>query len=129
MAKRPGSVRSAMFWMFALSILLFWLPIFGPMIAGFVGGRKAGTLGDAILAVILPGIVFGVVLFLLASFLTGLPVVGFLAGAGGGGTRFRSHRTVADRRNRWRYSLGARHPGSLAITSSSYTRGPRVPRA
>jgi hypothetical protein len=69
--------------MFVLSLLLFWLPIFGPLIAGFVGGRKAGTLGNAILAVILPSIVFGVILFLLASLLTGLPVVGFFAGAGG----------------------------------------------
>jgi hypothetical protein len=69
--------------MFVLSLLLFWLPIFGPLIAGFVGGRKAGNLGNAILAVILPGIVFGVILFLLASVLTGLPVIGFLAGAGG----------------------------------------------
>ena len=83
MAKRPGSVASAILWMFVLSIVLFWLPVFGPLIAGFVGGRKAGTLGDAILAVILPGLVFGVLLFLLASVLTGLPVIGFLAGAGG----------------------------------------------
>ncbi len=83
MAKRPGSVGSAMFWMFLLSLLLFWLPIFGALIAGFVGGRKAGTLGNAILAVLLPGIVFGVALFLIASLLTGLPVIGFFAGAGG----------------------------------------------
>jgi hypothetical protein len=83
MIKRPGSVRSAIFWMFVLSLFLFWLPIFGALIAGFVGGRKAGNLGDAILAVILPGIVFGVVLFLIASVLTGLPMVGFFAGAGG----------------------------------------------
>jgi hypothetical protein len=83
MVKRPGSIGSAIFWMFVLSVLLFWLPIFGPLIAGFVGGRKAGSLGDAILAVILPGIVFGAALFLLASVLTGLPVVGFFAGAGG----------------------------------------------
>lgn len=30
--------------MFILSILLFWLPLIGPLVAGFVGGRKAGTL-------------------------------------------------------------------------------------
>lgn len=83
MAKRPGSVGSAMLWMFVLSLLLFWLPIFGPLIAGFVGGRKAGSLGDAILAVVLPGIVIGVALFLLASVLTGVPLFGFVAGAGG----------------------------------------------
>jgi hypothetical protein len=83
MPKRPGSVGSAILWMFLLSILLFWLPVIGPLIAGFVGGRKAGTVGNAILAVILPGIVFGAILFFLGTLLTGVPVIGFLAGAGG----------------------------------------------
>lgn len=69
--------------MFILSILLFWLPIVGPFIAGFVGGRKAGTVGDAILAVLLPGIVFAVILFVLATVLTLVPLIGFIAGAGG----------------------------------------------
>lgn len=83
MVQRPGSVGSAILWIFILSLLLFWLPVLGPLIAGFVGGRKAGSVGNAILAVILPGIVFGVALFLLASIFTGLPIVGFIAGAGG----------------------------------------------
>ncbi len=69
--------------MFVLSILLFWLPIAGPLIAGFVGGRKAGTVSNALLAVFLPAILFGIALFFLASLLTGLPVIGFVAGAGG----------------------------------------------
>jgi hypothetical protein len=69
--------------MFVLSILLFWLPIIGPLIAGFVGGRKAGSVGNAILAVILPGIVFGVLLFFLGTLMTGIPLLGFVAGAGG----------------------------------------------
>jgi hypothetical protein len=83
MAERPGSVSSAIVWMFVLSILLFWLPIVGPLIAGFVGGRKAGTVANALLAVFLPAILFGVALFFLASVLTGVPIVGFVAGAGG----------------------------------------------
>ncbi len=69
--------------MFLLSILLFWLPIIGPLVAGFVGGRKAGTLGNAILAVFLPAVIFGMALFFLASLLLGLPLFGVLAGAGG----------------------------------------------
>ena len=69
--------------MFILSILLFWLPIIGPFIAGFVGGRKAGTVGDAILAVLLPGIVFAVLLFMFVTGLTLIPLIGFVAGAGG----------------------------------------------
>jgi hypothetical protein len=83
MAERPGGVSSAIVWMFVLSILLFWLPIVGPLIAGFVGGRKAGTVSNALLAVFLPAILLGIALFFLASILTGLPVIGFLAGAGG----------------------------------------------
>ena len=83
MPQRPGSVGSAILWIFVLSILLFWLPLLGPFIAGFVGGRKAGSVGNAILAVILPGLVFGVILFLLTGLLLGVPLVGFLAGAGG----------------------------------------------
>jgi hypothetical protein len=83
MAQRSGSVGSAILWMFLLSILLFWLPVIGPLIAGFVGGRKAGSMGNAILAVVLPGLVFGAALFLSASLLTGVPIFGLLAGAGG----------------------------------------------
>ena len=55
-----------------ISLLLFWLPLFGPLVAGFVGGRKAGGVGNAIVAVFLPGIVFGVVLFAIASSLSGV---------------------------------------------------------
>ena len=73
MPSRPGSVGSAIAWMFLLSILLFWLPFIGPLVAGFVGGRKAGSLGNAIVAVFLPGAVFGIALFFLGSVLTGFP--------------------------------------------------------
>ena len=82
MQNGPGSIGSAIVWMFVLSILLFWLPIIGPLIAGFVGGRKAGGLGNAILAVILPGVLFGIALFFLGSVLTGIPLFGMIAGAG-----------------------------------------------
>ncbi len=37
-----------------LSILLFWLPPFGQMIAGYVGGRKAGTPRKGMLAALAP---------------------------------------------------------------------------
>jgi hypothetical protein len=83
MAQRAGSIGSAVIWIFVLSILLFWLPILGPLIAGFVGGRKAGGLGNALIACILPGILLAVFLFLFASTLTLIPLVGFLAAAGG----------------------------------------------
>lgn len=83
MARREGSVGSAAVWMFVLSLLLFWLPIIGPLIAGFIGGRKAGSVGNAILAAFLPALVFGVALFFLATLLTGFPLLAFAASAGG----------------------------------------------
>lgn len=81
--QREGSVGSAMLWMFGLSILLFWIPVVGPLIAGFVGGRKAGSLGNALLAVFLPAIIVGGILFFVGTALTGVPIIGFLAGFGG----------------------------------------------
>ena len=80
---KKGSIGSAMTWMFLISTLLFWLPVAGPFIAGVVGGKKAGSLKAAILAVLLPGLILGVLLFLDAALLTGFPLIGFVAGFGG----------------------------------------------
>jgi hypothetical protein len=78
-----GSVLSAIIWMFLISLLLFWLPVIGPLIAGIVGGTKAGSVGSAIVAVFLPGIVLGLILFVFTSTLSGLPFLGMIAAAGG----------------------------------------------
>lgn len=77
-----GSIISGIFWMFLISILLFWLPGFGPLIAGIVGGKKSGGVVNAIIAVLLPATVLGIFLFLFTSLLTGAPIIGFVAGAG-----------------------------------------------
>ena len=68
--------------MFIISLLLFWLPVVGPLLAGIVGGRKAGGVGNAILAVFLPIIVTGVVLTVFGSALTGIPLLGAVIGLG-----------------------------------------------
>ena len=34
---------AGMWYVFILSILLWWLPVFGQMISGYLGGRKAGN--------------------------------------------------------------------------------------
>jgi hypothetical protein len=81
--ERKGSILSAVIWMVLISLLLFWLPVIGPLIAGIVGGKKAGGVASALIAVFLPGIMFGVALFLLATVLTGIPLIGMVAGAGG----------------------------------------------
>lgn len=69
--------------MFLISILLIWLPVIGPLIAGIVGGKKAGGVGKAMLAVFLPGVLLAAGLFFVASSLTGIPIVGAIAGMGG----------------------------------------------
>jgi hypothetical protein len=81
---RKGSLVSAMVWMFALSLFLFWLPLLGMFIAGLVGGRKAGGVGTALVAVLLPGLVVAGLMFLLATALTGMPLLGAIAGFGTG---------------------------------------------
>jgi hypothetical protein len=77
--EKKGSILSTIFWMFLLSILLFWLPSFGPLIVGIVDGKKAGGVGSALIAVFLPGIVLAVALFVFASSLTGIPLIGIIA--------------------------------------------------
>ena len=54
-----GSIGAAIFWMCIISLLLCWLQFFGPLIAGFVGGKKAGGVGNALMAVFLPCILCG----------------------------------------------------------------------
>lgn len=83
MAEGKGSIVMAMVWMALISLLLIWLPFFGPLIAGIVGGKTAGGVGAGILAAILPGLIFGALLFALATTLTGMPVIGAVAGMGG----------------------------------------------
>jgi len=76
-------IASAIGWMFLLEILLFWIPFVGSFIAGFVGGRKAGDLGNAVIAVLLPMIVVSILLGVLATTLVGIPLIGAFAGLGG----------------------------------------------
>ena len=69
-------------WMGGLSLLLFWLPIFGPLIAGIVGGYRAGTIGRAILAVFLPAVLMGALAAGAAAYLTDFMLWGIVAGLG-----------------------------------------------
>ncbi len=76
---RRGSIPGAMAWMIGLSILLSWIPIFGGLIAGYVGGSKAGSVGRAVAAVFLPGLImWGTMIGLVAGLLLlagGLPAL------------------------------------------------------
>lgn len=67
--------------MLILALLLSWLPILGPLIAGFVGGRMVGEERRALGIALLPAVLMAVVLWLvLAAF--DLPVLGAVAGFG-----------------------------------------------
>lgn len=81
--KHEGSVASAMNWMGCLTLLLFWLPVVGPFIAGAVGGVKAGSVKRALLAVFVPGVMTGVMVAVGVTYLTNLWFWGVLAGLGG----------------------------------------------
>ncbi len=69
-------------WMGGLSLLLFWLPVFGPLIAGLVGGYKAGAPGRAVLAVFLPAVLMGLLAAGAAVYLTDFMLWGVVAGIG-----------------------------------------------
>lgn len=73
-----GSLIAGMFWMIVLSLLLFWLPGLGPLIAGIVGGKLSGGVLSGLLAALLPGLLMAAGLFFFGTFFTGLPVIGAL---------------------------------------------------
>ncbi|HEX9729311.1 MAG TPA: hypothetical protein VGA37_12465 [Gemmatimonadales bacterium] len=77
---RRGSIPSAMAWMIGLSIALFWMPVLGGLIAGFVGGRKAGGVGPAIAAAILPALILFVGSMFFGALLGWIPILGSLVG-------------------------------------------------
>lgn len=52
--KVPYSFWSAVKYTFVLTVLLWWLPVFGQMVAGFVGGRRAGKPWKGVLAALVP---------------------------------------------------------------------------
>lgn len=77
--ERKGSIISAILWMVILSILIGWIPLFGSLIAGYVGGKKAGSVSNAIIAVALPALLLAILIYTVFS---SIPVVGALiAGA------------------------------------------------
>jgi hypothetical protein len=69
-----------MAWMIGLSVALFWIPFLGSLIAGFVGGRKAGGIGEGLIAAVLPGVILLLTSILLGSLLGWIPVIGQLVG-------------------------------------------------
>ncbi len=79
-AQQRSSIGRASATMVGLSVLLIWLPIIGPLIAGYFGGKKAGGVGPAVMAVFLPGIIMVVITFFFGWLLSAIPIVGGLFG-------------------------------------------------
>ncbi|KPK01734.1 MAG: hypothetical protein AMS20_13040 [Gemmatimonas sp. SG8_28] len=77
-ALQRRGIGPAMGWMLGLSIALFWLPGIGGLIAGFVGGRKAGGLWPAVVAVFLPGVVLFLITVFLGALIGWIPLIGQL---------------------------------------------------
>lgn len=82
MSDSKGSILLAIIWMAVISLLLFWLPILGPLIAGLVGGKTAGSAGRGFLAALIPAVILALLLFLFGGLLTGIPLLGAVAAAG-----------------------------------------------
>jgi hypothetical protein len=64
--------------MFVGGLILSFIPFFGGLIAGIVGGKIAGTPGRAVTAALVPAILTGVVAALVSIH---LPVLGIFLGA------------------------------------------------
>lgn len=76
---RTGSTLVGALWMLLLAILLSWVPILGPLVAGFVGGRIIASPVKATLVGLVPAVLMGGVLWVvLLAF--DLPVIGAVAG-------------------------------------------------
>ena len=80
MAREDGSILMGSVWMVLISILLFWLPVLGPLLAGFVGGKTAGGIGGGIMAVFLPAIIMIILIVFIPTVITvgSVPVIGAL---------------------------------------------------
>jgi hypothetical protein len=78
-----GSVMGGAIWMIVISVLLFWIPGVGGFIGGLVGGKTAGGVGGALLAWFMSSILIGVLFAVLGTMLSGMILIGALAGLGG----------------------------------------------
>jgi hypothetical protein len=80
--EEKGSIIMAMIWMAVISLLLFWLPGIGPLIAGIVGGKVAGGVGAGLMAALLPALILAGLLLFAGTLLTGIPWIGAIAAMG-----------------------------------------------
>jgi len=63
---REGHLIEGLFWMYTISMFVFWVPVLGGLIAGVVGGWVVGRAKGALKVSIVPAAIFGVILTILA---------------------------------------------------------------
>lgn len=66
--KKTYSILKGMFYASIIYVLLWWIPVFGPMISGYVGGRKSGSPIRGIISVLIPGAVVIALIYLLSNY-------------------------------------------------------------
>lgn len=76
--RREHNIIVGIWYVFILSCLLWWLPLFGQMIAGYLGGRKAGSPTKGVFVAVIP--VFIILLLFVGMDLGMLPFLGAIAG-------------------------------------------------
>lgn len=60
--RKERTIFSGVWYVFILSCLLWWLPPFGQMIAGYLGGRKAGTPIRGVIVTVIPALIILMIL-------------------------------------------------------------------
>ena len=80
-ATTPTKPKGSIFWaavvMFFGGLLLSFIPFFGGLIAGLVGGKIAGSSERGVLAAVVPAIFAGLAVLLVGLF---HPIIGIFAG-------------------------------------------------
>lgn len=66
--KKSYSIFKGIFYAIILYTLLWWLPVFGVMISGYVAGRKAGSPMKGIFAVLIPASAFIILIYILTKY-------------------------------------------------------------
>ena len=83
----PYSIKAAVGYSITLLILLWWLPIIGPIIIGYVTGRKAGGPMRGVLAIIIPIMLYFFIVYAISVGWVNLPPIiqGYFNGSFVGG--------------------------------------------
>lgn len=68
--------------MLVLSLVLAWLPLVGPLLAGAIGGYYCGTVSRALVTVLFPALILGIFVWWMGTMLDHA-IGGFLFAIGG----------------------------------------------